>query len=290
MRCTTVSGTDVEGDCLGTATHLLIGSISEDEGARTPFRDPVCEPCGRAYERRPALKARVVPLHVYMPESAFIEIVEGHRLIKDPEHESRCFDCGKAGTPTWFRFQTNGCPGRPESITVLRYSREFLQSGLGRAEKAAQLWWDYAVGYLHTHIGDWRAVTDDPHYAAYFTFRDREYGVRHDLLGGRFGAEKLPNRGRPEPEIIDPYLDPYNQAVFYFHGRVTDSGAAYSAHWTPGHANIADRELIILYTPGGSIREILRVPGVRGWAETVGAICDAFGPISHIKLQTRIFE
>ncbi|NIY68104.1 hypothetical protein SMALB_6186 [Streptomyces malaysiensis] len=291
MRCSTMRSTDMDRECLGTATHLMLYSIRDDEtGDREHHRDPVCEPCGRAYERRPAYKARVVPLHVHMPESAFIAIVEGHRLVKDPEHEARCFDCGTTGTPTWFRFQTNGCPGRPESITVLRYSREFLDSGLDRVEKSAQLWWDYAVDYLHMNVEDWRLVTDHAEYSAYFTFRDREYAVKYNLLDFRFGAVKLPNRGRPEPEIINPDLDPYNQVVFNFHSRMTDSGSEYFATWTPGHANVSDRELVILYTPEGAVTEVLRVPGLRGWAETTGAICDAFGPISRVKLQTRIYE
>jgi hypothetical protein len=289
MRCSTAKGTDVERDCLGTATHMVLGSIREDE-SREPFRDPVCEPCGRAYERRPALRARIVPLHVHQPESLFIEIVEGHRLVEDPEHEARCFDCGTTGSPTWFKFQTNGCPGRPESITVLFKPREFYGAPLDEwARESARLWWDYAVSYLGMRIEDWRVVTEE-RYSAYFTFRDREYAVQHSPLDRRFGAVKLPNRGRPAPEIGNADLHPYNQAVFYFHGRVTDSGSASFATWTPGHADIADRELVILYTPEGRIVEVLRVPGLRSWAETTGAICDAFGPISHIKLQTRIYE
>ncbi|MFV0135563.1 hypothetical protein ACLGIH_20465 [Streptomyces sp. HMX87] len=292
MRCSTISSTVAPGDepCKKTATHLLIGSIREDEGDRKPFRDPVCEPCGESYTRRPALRARIVPLHVHMPESAFIGIVEGHRLVKDPEHEARCYDCGTAGTPTWFQFQTNGCPGRPESITVLCQPRESYGASLDEwAPESARLWWSYAVDYLHMPIEDWRPVTEAT-YSAYFTFRDREYAVQHSMLGRRFGAVKLPNRGRPSPEIINADLDPYNQAVFSFHGRVTESGSEYFAAWTPGHANIPDRELIILYTPEGAISEVLRVPGLRSWAETTGAICDAFGPISRIKLQTRIYE
>ncbi|MEU9050092.1 hypothetical protein AB0D37_06765 [Streptomyces sp. NPDC048384] len=291
MRCSTDPSSIAPADdpCDGDATHMLLGSTRDSEtGKRESFMDPVCKPCGESYARRPALKARLVPLHVHMPESAFIEIVEGHRLVKDPEHEARCFDCGTTGSPTWFRFQTNGCSGRPESITVLRYSRDFLRSGLDRSEKSARLWWDYAVDFLHTHVEDWRVVTDHAEFSAYFTFRDREYAVKYNLLDFRFGAVKLTNRGRPEPEIINPELDPYNQAVFYFHGRMTDSGAEPFATWTPGHPNVTDRELVILYTPEGGISEVLRVPGLRGWAETTEAICDAFGPISRVKLQTRI--
>ncbi|MFJ4686526.1 hypothetical protein [Streptomyces sp. NPDC088789] len=294
MRCSTLQSTVVPADdpCAGEATHMLLGSMRDGEtGAREPFMDPFCKPCGESYVRRPALKARLVPLHVHMTDNMFIETVEGHRLLKDDEHEARCFDCGTTGTVNWFKFQTNGCPGRPESIEVLRHSRDMVYAEPDeRAVESARLWWDYAVDYLHTFVGDWRVVTDDPRYAAYFTFRDREYGVRHDLPDGRFGAEKLPNRGRPKPEVINPELDPYNQVVFNFHGRMTDSGSMDFATWTPGHLNIGDRELIILYTPEGAIREVLRVPGCRSWAETTGAICDAFGPILTVKLQTRIYE
>ncbi|AZM47855.1 hypothetical protein DMB38_20520 [Streptomyces sp. WAC 06738] len=269
---------------------MLLGSLRDEDGTREPFRDPVCKPCGESYVRRPSLKARIVPLHVHMPESVFTEIVEGHRLVKDAEREARCFDCGTTGRVNWFRFQTNGCPGRPESIEVLRFSRDMVHAELHkRATASATEWREYAVDFIHTHIEDWRVVTDDDKYSAYFTFRDREYGLRHDLPGGRFGAEKLPNRGRPKPEIINPELD-YKQAVFYFHGRMTESGSEFFATWTPSHANVTDRELIILYTPEGQISEVLRVPGLRGWDETTGAICDAFGPISRVKLQTRIYE
>ncbi|MFC4498465.1 MULTISPECIES: hypothetical protein [Streptomyces] len=292
MRCSTLQSTVVPADdpCAGEATHMLLGSIRDGEtDTREPFKDPVCRPCGESFVRRPALKARLVPLHVHMTDNMFIETIEGHRLVKDPDHEARCFDCGTTGSPTWFRFQTNGCPGRPESITVLRYSREAIE-GFERPAISAKLWWDYAVDYLHTHVEDWRLVTDHAEYSAYFTFRDREYAVKYNLLDFRFGAVKLPNRGRPEPEIINPELDPYNQVVFNFHGRMTDSGSEPFATWTPGHANVTDRELIILYTPEGRITEVLRVPGLRGWAETTEAISDAFGPISRVKLQTRIYE
>ncbi|MFE5853161.1 hypothetical protein ACFQ61_08065 [Streptomyces sp. NPDC056500] len=294
MHCSTVQSTVGPGDepCQGTATHLLIGSIRTDAGPREPFRDPVCEPCGRGYARRPALKARVVPLHVHMPESVFIEIVEGHRLVTDPAHEARCFDCDTTGNPTWFRFQTNGCPGRPESIEVLRHSRAMLQAEPDeRATMSARVWWSYAVDFIHTPIEDWRVITEDLHYSAHFTFRDREYGLRHDLPGGRIGAEKLPNRGRPEPDIVNPELDgSYKQAVFHFHNLVTDSGSRYFATYTPGHADVTGREHVILYAPEGQISQVLYMPGLNPWAETAAAICDAFGPISYVVLQDRIYE
>lgn len=286
MRCSTLKG--MAPDCTGTATHML---LYPDPETQTAVREPVCKPCGEGFTRRPRLKGRIVPLHVHMPESAFIEVAEGHRLVQDDEHEARCFDCGKTGSPNWFRFQTNGCPGRPESVTVLCHTRDMLGAEPDvRARETARLWWDYAVDYLHTFVGDWRVVTDNPRYAAYFTFRDREYGVRHDLPDGQFRAEKLPNRGRPEPRIGDPDLNPYNQVVFYFHGRTTESGSMYFATWTPSYVDIAARELVILYAPEGQITEILCIPGLRDWVETTGAICDAFGPISDINLQTRIYE
>ncbi|MBL1115371.1 hypothetical protein JK364_23660 [Streptomyces sp. 110] len=234
----------------------------------------------------------MVPLHVHMPENVFIEIVEGHRLVKDPEHEARCFDCGTTGSPTWFRFQTNGCSGRPESIDHLALSRETNRMDQwGRAKESASLWHDYATYDIGLPFGDWRPVQNDINTCATFTFRDREYRLRYDLPGYRIVAEKLPNRGRPEPEIINPELDAsYKQVVFNFHGRMTDSGFEQFATWTPSHANVTDRELVILYTPEGRVSEVLRVPGLRPWAETTGAICDAFGPISRVKFQTRVYE
>ncbi|WP_411087853.1 hypothetical protein [Streptomyces sp. 061-3] len=283
MRCSTLRGT--EPTCTGTATHMLIYTEPDTQDG---VRDPVCKPCGDGFVSRPRLKARIVPLHVHLQNGAFIEIIEGHRLIKDPEHEARCFDCGTTGTPTWFRFQTNGCPGRPESITVLRYSREAIDS-FERPAISAKLWWDYAVDYLHMQVEDWRPVTDHAVFSAYFTFRDREYAVQYNLLDFRFGAVKLPNRGRPQPEIINPELDPYNQAIFHFHNRVTDSGSAYFATWTPGAPAVTDREHVILYTPEGAISEVLYVPGLNPWADISAAICDAFGPISYVVLQDRIY-
>ncbi|MGW1261259.1 hypothetical protein ACWD7Y_04760 [Streptomyces drozdowiczii] len=286
MRCSTVKSSVVPGDdpCQGTATHLLIAS------SREPLRDPVCKPCGESYVRRPALQARLVPLHTFTPPSAFIDTVEGHRLVADKEHEARCFDCGTTGDVNWFRFQTNGCPGRPESIEVLYHSKDMLCAELHeRAAASAAEWWDYAVNFIGAHVGDWRLVTDDEKYSAFFTFRDREYGLRHDLPGGRFGAEPLPNRGRPKPEVVDGDLRDWNQAAIYFHDRATDSGSEYFATWTPGHAKPSDRELIILYTPEGQIHEVLYVPGLWGWDMTIGAICDAFGPLRTILLRTRIY-
>ncbi|MEU7156000.1 hypothetical protein AB0A98_06085 [Streptomyces chrestomyceticus] len=291
MRCSTIQSTVGPGDepCLGTATHLLIGSLRTDEETREPFRDPVCKPCGESYTRRPALRARIVPLRMHMPESAFIEIIEGHRLVKDPEHEARCFDCGTTGSPTWFRFQTNGCSGRPESIEVLYHSRDMRDAELHeRAAESARLWWDYAVDYLHTHVEDWRVVTGDPHYSAYFTFRDREYGVRHDLPDFRFGAEKLPNRGRPAPARINlAWMCSYKQAVFHFYGLVNRYENRYFATYTPG------REDVILHAPEGQTAEVLRLAGLPHsgdpLAEVTDAVCDAFGAIADITFQQRIY-
>lgn len=291
MRCSTLTSTVLPGEtpCEGTATHMLFGSIRDEDG-RQSFHDPVCKPCGESYSRRTALKPRLVPLHTHVPESNFLDVNEGHRLVQDDQHGARCFDCGMSGTTTWFKFQTNGCRCRPESITVLRYSREFLDSGLSRPEKAARMWWDYAVNFLRMGVEDWRPVKDDAKYAAFFTFRDREYGVRHDLPAGGIGAEKLPNRGRPEPEIINPDLNSYKQVVFNFHDRVRESGSEWFATWTPGHDSITDRQLIKLYTPEGAITDVLYVPGLRSWAETTGAIVDAFGSISRARVQNRIYE
>ncbi|MEV6309927.1 hypothetical protein AB0M10_15180 [Streptomyces sp. NPDC051840] len=286
MRCNTLKGT--EPRCTGTATHML---LYPDPVEQNEVRDPVCKPCGDGFVSRPRLKGRIVPLHVHATPGTFSDTIEGHRLVQDPEHEARCHDCGTTGSPNWFKLQTNGCPGRPESIEVLRHSREMLDAEpQERAAEAARLWRDYAVDYLRMWVEDWRVVADDPSYCAFFTFRDREYGVRHDLAAGRFGAEKRPNRGRPAPQLINPGLDTYSQAVFHFHDRVTDSGSEWFATWTPGRAAPADRELVILYTPEGQIAEILRVPGLWPVEEIKGAICDTFGSISSIQFQTRIYQ
>ncbi|MFD7537449.1 hypothetical protein [Streptomyces sp. NPDC059819] len=268
MRCSTVQSTIVPGDepCQGTATHLLIGSTRTDESSREPFRDPVCKPCGKSYARRPALKARLVPFHVHVTDGMIIETVEGHRLVEDSEHEAKCVDCGTTGTPNSFRFATNGCPGRPESITVLHRPRETYGAPLAEwAAESARLWWTYAVDYLGMHIEDWRVVTGDAQYSAYFTFRDREYGLRHSMPDGRYGAEALPNRGWPQPSIINPELgSDHQQAVLHFYNRITDSGSQFFATWTPSYTDVADRELIILYTPEGQISEVLRTPACGG--------------------------
>ncbi|MEV7902100.1 hypothetical protein [Streptomyces anulatus] len=290
MRCSTLKG--MVPDCTGTATHMLLYPDPETQAA---VREPVCQPCGQGFARRPRLKGRIVPLHVHMPRNA-LRVIEGHRLIEDAEHEARCFDCGLKGSPNWFRFQTNGCSGRPESITVLHYSREFLDSGRDMVAESARLWWDYAVDYLHMQVEDWRLVDGHAEFSAYFTFRDREYGVKYNLLDRRFGAVKLSNRGFPEPALHDvDDVEPYNQAVFYFHNRTTDSGSMYFATWTPGHPDPAARELVILYHPEGQISQILRMPapeamGDTAQIDTTHAICDVFGPISDIKFQTRIYE
>lgn len=291
MRCSTDPASISPGDdpCERNATYMLLGSTRDGEtGKREPFMDPICKPCGEAFVRRPALKARLVPLHVHMAETAFLAVIEGHRLVKDPEHEARCFDCGTTGTPNWFRFQTNGCPGRPESITALYKPRESAYDPLDEwAPESARLWWEYAVDFLGMGIEDWRPVTEAT-FSAYFTFRDREYAVQHSILGGRFGAVKLPNRGRPSPEKVNADLDPYNQVIFRFHELVTDSGSASFAAWTVG------REDVILYHPEGQIRAVLRIPGLNALESTqlwqvTDAVCDAFGAITDIKFQTRIY-
>ncbi|MFF1693068.1 hypothetical protein ACFVXC_05500 [Streptomyces sp. NPDC058257] len=290
MSCSTIQSTTVPGDdpCTGSATHMLL----TDELGPDKALEPVCKPCGESYTRRPALKARLVPLHVHQWLPEFLEIIEGHRLIEDAESEARCFDCGTRNRLNWFRFQTNGCPARPESIEVMRHSRNMLQAEESvRAAMSARVWWSYAVEFVGVPVGDWRVVTDDPHYSAFFTFRDREYGLRHDLPAGRFGAEKLPNRGRPEPKIGNRELDDtYKQVVFYFHDRITDSGSSFFATWTPSHADVTARELVILYSPEGRISEVLRIPGLHTFPETTAAICDAFGPISDVLLKDRIYE
>jgi hypothetical protein len=291
MRCSTISGTDAEGTCTGTATHLLLGSDRNADSTRDAFRDAVCEPCGQAYTRRPALKARIVPLHVHEPLPEFL-IIEGHRLVDHPEHGMRCYDCGRTDTETAFRLSMlHGCPGRPESVDHLALTGDACKlDRKGRAEESARLWFQEAAFDLGMGIGDWRPVLNHPVTAAHFTFRDREYRLKFDLAGYRMFAEKLENRGRPNPETINPeYRESYKQVAFHFHRLVTDSGSMYFATYTPG------RDDVILYAPEGAISAVLRFPGLEGTSErrlgiVTDAVCDTFGAIADIGFQDRIYE
>ncbi|MGW3273608.1 hypothetical protein ACWDFH_19360 [Streptomyces kronopolitis] len=251
----------------------------------------MCKPCGESYVRRPVLQARMVPLHVHTPTPPVL-IIEGHRLVDDPEHGSQCYDCGATGTEAAFRCSMLcGCPARPESINHLFLDRYAARlDANGRAEASAGMWFDYAVHYIGLFIGDWRVVLDDPTTCATFTFRDREYRVVYDLTGYGISCQKLENRGRPAPEIINPeHQHGYKQVAFHFHRLVTDSGAMCFATYTPG------REDVILYAPEGAISAVLRFPELDGTRErrlavVTDAVCDTFGAIADITLQTRIYE
>jgi hypothetical protein len=59
-RCSTLSG-DPWDPCERAATHMLVYSQLENE-KRQEYAEAVCKPCGEGYLRRPALKARLVPL------------------------------------------------------------------------------------------------------------------------------------------------------------------------------------------------------------------------------------
>ncbi|MEU7146987.1 hypothetical protein AB0B15_02945 [Streptomyces sp. NPDC045456] len=294
MRCSTVQSTVSPGDepCQGTATHLLIGSIHTDESSREPFRDPVCKPCGESYTRRPALKARIVPLHVYVPTPEFTEIAGGHRLIDHPFHEAACHDCLLLGSIEYFRQGRDkglhGCRFRPESVN----SRTMPRAGIGpdtTLDELASRWRKYVTYDIGMAIGDWHPLRDNPHFAATFTSRDREYGLRHSQGGTYVWAEKLENRGRPAPERINPQdAETFTQAVFHFYDLVNRYEATYFATYTPG------REDVILHAPEGSVSAVLRLTGLtrpgNPLAEVTDAVCDAFGAIADITFQTRIYE
>lgn len=294
MRCSTLNSTITSADdpCEGAATHLLLGSQRVDEGERVPFRDPVCKPCGESYVRRPALKARLVPLHIHNPTPAFKNIVEGHRLIDHPEHESQCYDCERTDSENVFKFSMlHGCPARPESIDHLALTRDAVMlDANGRAEESARLWFQEAAYDLGMGIGDWRPVLNHPSTCATFTFRDREYRVLFDLPGYRIAAQKLENRGKPEPETINPeHREDYKQVVFHFYDLISRYETLYFATWTPG------REDVILHAPEGQISAVLRITGLNfpestHLAQVTEAVCDAFGAVADLTFQTRIYE
>ncbi|MFE7114928.1 hypothetical protein ACFU99_05820 [Streptomyces sp. NPDC057654] len=295
MRCSTVQSTVGPGDepCQGTATHLLIGSIRTDEETRETFRDPVCKPCGESYTRRPGLTSRLVPLHIHTPTPAFKNIVNGHRLIDHPEHESQCYDCGRTDSETVFKFtMLHGCPARPESLDHLALTGDACRlDRSGRAKESARIWFHEAVYDRGMGIEDWRVVHNHPVTAARFTFRDREYRLKFDFAGYRMFAEKLENRGRPEPEIINPeHRENYQQVVFHFHNLINKYESKYFATYTPG------REDVILHTPEGAICAVLRVEldgtDTREWRLGIvtDAVCDTFGAIADLTFQTRVYE
>ncbi|MFI1408855.1 hypothetical protein ACH4Y0_02780 [Streptomyces sp. NPDC020707] len=291
MRCSTVRSTGTENECTGTATHLMLYSIREDEGGRQHFRDPVCEPCVRAFERRPVYRARIVPLHIVTPAPKFKDAVEGHRLIDHPMDDSQCYDCGRTGTVAQFRFTLlHGCPARPESVDHLRLTGAATKLDTnGRAKASARKWFHEAAHVLGMGIEDWREVLDDDTTCATFTFRDREYRLMFDLGFYRMTAQKLENRGQPAPETINPdYRESYKQVVFHFHSMVNRYEAEYFAAYT------LDCEDVILYAPEGQICAVLRLPDLAGTraerlALVTDAVCDTFGAIADRTFKDHIY-
>ncbi|MGW0536327.1 hypothetical protein [Streptomyces sp. NPDC003032] len=288
MRCSTFpSSTAPDPDrCEGTATHLLL----IDELGPDKALEPVCKPCGESYVRRP-VRARIVPLHVHRPTPRFKSIVGGHRLIDHAFHEAVCHDCLLLGSVEYFRQGRDkglhGCRFRPESV-----NSHDLPAGDGPSPTLGELasrWWQYVTREVGVAIGDWRPIKNDADFAATFTFRDREYGLRHSLDGTYGWAEKLENRGRPLPETISPELkDRYEQVVFRFYDR-NKYGSPYFATYTPG------REDVVLYTPEGAIRAVLRFPVLEGTRERrlaviEDAVCDTFGAIAQLQYQPRVYQ
>lgn len=278
MRCSTLRSADMDDECLGTATHLMLSSIrNAEDGERSHHRDPVCEPCGRSYERRPAYKARIVPLYIHDPLPAFTDVVEGHRLVDHPFE--RCHDCLLPGGITQFRFSMlHGCPARPESIDHLALTREaVMRDANGRAAESARLWFEEAAYTQNMAIEDWRPVLNHRSTCAYFTFRDLRYRVKYDLPGYRIAAEKLKNRGLPPPVTLNPeHRQNYKAVAFRFYDLVSRY-----ATYTPG------REDISLHAPEGQISSVLRLNGLNlpestHLAQATDAVCDAFGAIAQV--------
>lgn len=290
MRCFIVRDTDLDRECLGTATHLMLYSTRDAEARnREHRRDPVCEPCGRAYEQRPALKARIVPLHIYTPTPELNDIAGGHRLVDHPFHEAACHDCLRLGSVEYFRQGRDkglhGCTARPESIDHLALTgAAVIRDRNGRAEESARLWFHEAAIVRGMDIGSWRPVLNHTSTCAHFTFRDRKYWLKYDLAGYGMVAEKLENRGQPAPKKINTaHADNYNQVAFHFYDLVNKYEAPYFATYTPG------REDVILYAPEGQISAVLRLTGLTRpgdpLAEVTDAVCDVFGAITDLTFQ-----
>ncbi|MFI6697162.1 hypothetical protein ACIBLA_36545 [Streptomyces sp. NPDC050433] len=223
--------------------------------------EPVCKPCGESYVRRPALRARIVPLHVHRTTPLFKGIAGGHRLIDHPFHEAACHDCLLLGSVEHFRQGRikglHGCRFRPESVT----SRDLpvTNQPFTTLDELASRWLKYVTHEIGMGIGDWHPIKDNSDFAATFTFRDREYGLQHTLSGTYVWAEKRENRGQPMPEIISPELqDSYKQVVFRFYDLINKYESTYFATYTPG------REDVILYTPEGRDPRCSALPGPGG--------------------------
>ena len=295
MRCSTDPRlvAPSEDPCEGDATHMLLGSIRDAEsGKREPFMDAVCKLCGESYVRRPALKARIVPLRIYIPTPEFKDIAGGHRLVDHPFHEAACHDCLLLGTVEYFRQGRqkglHGCCARPESVNCDVLPNRAAYQTLTLDELAGP-WWRYTTHDLGMGIEDWRLIANHPCLAATFTFRDREYGLRHSQDGTYIWAEKLENRGRLRPDRINTqYETTYKQVVFHIHGLENKYENTYFITWTPG------RQDVILHAAEGQIRAVLRLTGLTRpgdpLAEVTDAVCDTFGAIADITFQTRIYE
>ncbi|MFH9731805.1 hypothetical protein [Streptomyces sp. NPDC017260] len=260
----------------------------DEPGAQSRHTEPVCEPCGQGFVRRPYYRAKMVPLTVLEPLPKFM-LAGGHRLIETGRAgEETCYDCRLTGTLTSFTTGRNGCRARPESLFLSIWQNQASNgSQAERATASAKHFFDYATR-IGLPVGDWRPVTDDPGICATFTFRDLAYGLKYGLARHHISAEKLDNCGYGKPEEIgDPKN--YKQVAFRFHHRVYESGSADFCTYTPG------RQDVILYTPEGSIRAVIRITGPdepepRRLLHVTDAVCDAFGPIATTQYKTSIYE
>ncbi|WP_181786137.1 hypothetical protein [Streptomyces phytophilus] len=151
--------------------------------------------------------------------------------------------------------------------------------------------WVYEATYvLGMDIEAWQPVVNHPVTAATFTFHNREYRLKFDMAGYRMFAEKLENRGRPEPKLINPeHSANYQQVVFHVHELINKYENTYFATYTPG------REDVILRAPEGAIAAVLRFPELEGTRErrlavVTDAVCDTFGAIADITFHNPLYE
>lgn len=76
-RCGTVIDDPTE-PCRKIATHILSYSLRDPEtDEREHFDGPTCEPCGKGFCRRPALKATMRPMEPEMPAPTLEYLTQG---------------------------------------------------------------------------------------------------------------------------------------------------------------------------------------------------------------------
>ncbi|MDT0307233.1 hypothetical protein RM780_09685 [Streptomyces sp. DSM 44917] len=282
MRCST---TRPDRTCTRTATHVL---LSAADGNEKPA-GPVCEPCGTRRARAPGARTRLVPLAVIEPPPGFIPS-HGHRLIRAPRRGEpaamRCLDCQATAPHAAFCTGWEGCPGRPESLNYLSIALLPGVEEMDASSRAQAMAGHYrtVAGRIGLPLEDWQTVLNDPAYCAFFTFRDRAYGLRYGVGWHGCAAEPLPNGGAPAPGYLDAqFAETFRQVVFGF--RDLDTGSGFFACHQPGEPDI------VRYTPEGRIEAVLRLADGRPRTveEITEAVAATWGPVATVRYSTRVY-